>query len=181
MNLATPPPVNSDNQPNDPDDSPAPTEKGPEDEDEVARNDENEEDHDLSDDLRELGVNLAAVRIDPFQPAPQNEGDLANGENDPTMTREALLNSESRRLKSQFSKIAYSKYYEGAAIDCGPGVHFLNQFDKDGLNSERIRTRNPYYPLKDFKEWEFTSVLLRMHCSQAEKNELLNTQLVSAL
>jgi hypothetical protein len=77
----------------------------------------------------------------------------------------------------RFSKIVRTESYEGAAKVYGKGETFLERFGRD--EQAQHRSENPYFPLASRDEWEFTNVLLRMHCSQAEKTELLNTGLVS--
>lgn len=84
---------------------------------------------------------------------------------------------ECRDEDMTFSRIARTEYYPGAALTYGKGTTFLESFSDDQYAHQRAD--NKYFPLTTRAEWEFTSILMRMHCSLAEKTELLNTSLVS--
>lgn len=79
-------------------------------------------------------------------------------------------------MASNYSKIAKTEAYPDAARIYGKGTTFLERFADDQYAEQRAE--NNYFPLASKEEWEFTSVLMRMRCSLAEKSELLNTMLV---
>ena len=68
--------------------------------------------------------------------------------------------------------------YEGAAQECGPGVTFMSEFDRDEHAAKRAE--NPYYlfALKD--EWELAAFLLRSDLSMASIDAFLSLNAVSA-
>jgi hypothetical protein len=82
---------------------------------------------------------------------------------------------------TSFSKIHHenTKYYPGAAADYGEGTTFAERFKNDQFRASRDASGNLYYPFASWKEWEFTNVLMRLHCPLSEKTELLQTQVVS--
>ena len=84
-------------------------------------------------------------------------------------------------MEDDFSKIdhAYTKYFPGAAADYGLGTTLSDKFKSDRFADIRAKYNNIFYPFASQKEWEFTNVLLRIHCSLSEKTELVKTQLVS--
>jgi hypothetical protein len=81
------------------------------------------------------------------------------------------------------SQIHHSVHYPGAARDYGPGETFTEKFrrEREAHLGTSLESENLYYPLTSWKHWEFLNVLMRMRCSLAEKNELLDTQIVSAI
>jgi hypothetical protein len=66
--------------------------------------------------------------------------------------------------------------YQGAARSYGRGATFMDMFDGDMYNSERVN--NLYYPFASKDEWELASFLLRSNLSMALITELLSLSLV---
>ena len=120
------------------------------------------EDEDLGELFNELRLVLETARRD------GNDNSMANNDQNRRGTASGKLNC---------SMITHSEYYEGAAKDFGTGLTFLEKFKQDKDAAERVE--NPYFPMESFAEWEFTNKFMQMHCSQAEKTELLDTELVS--
>jgi hypothetical protein len=67
--------------------------------------------------------------------------------------------------------------YEGAAQSFGSGTTFMDEFDSDTHQSERID--NPYYPFASKFEWELASFLLLSDLSMASIMKFLPLHLVS--
>lgn len=92
----------------------------------------------------------------------------------------AIMRREIRDRR--FSDIVRTLCYEGAAkvYTNVPGKTFLQKFEEHQLALSREAAGNVYFPWRDFLEWQFANILMRMRCSLAEKTELLNTELVSS-
>ena len=71
----------------------------------------------------------------------------------------------------------FIKEYEGAAQSFGSGTTFMDEFNSDTHQSERID--NPYYPFVSKFEWELASFLLFSDLSMALIMMFLSLHLVS--
>jgi hypothetical protein len=69
--------------------------------------------------------------------------------------------------------------YKGAARSFGSGTTFMDKFNSDAYQSERIDT--PYYPFASKYEWELASFLLLSDLSMASITKLLSLHLVSPM
>lgn len=146
---------------------------------------DNPDDFDEEDaDAHELQMEMEALGLDPraYQSNALNPLSGTSGSSRQS-SPEGEMNAETRNGFPSTSKVVSTKFFTGAAriYRDMKGMTFTEKFAQDRLRvvKEGDDGKNIYYPLKDYEEWEFMNVLMRMKCSLEEKTALLNTKLVS--